>query len=87
MPLTELEWFKRFRTQRCPKCKPDTVFPWSLVKTSQWCPECNRIWRYRYVNIDMSQKKAVRYWYYKDNSKEGYRVGQDGKSEARLRTR
>ena len=66
-----LEWLKKHRTWNCLKCEPRQI-GYSLVKTVSWCPNCRRVWLYRYINIEQVVKKALRYWWYEDNPRERF---------------
>lgn len=61
-------------TQQCPNCKLDTIFPYSLISNIQWCPKCNRVWFYRYLNPQNAIKDAIRYWVYLDDKKSAVRI-------------
>ena len=69
-----LKWLKQHRRDKCPKCEPNKQFPYNLIKTTRWCPQCDRIWRYIYVNPQNTIKKAIRYWQYADNIKERFKL-------------
>lgn len=75
--MDRLTWLKRYRTEHCLVCKPRNM-PFSLVRTTQWCPNCEMIWIYRFLNQDQSFKRATRYMWYED-TKECYRLMNDGK--------
>lgn len=40
-----LDWLKKRRVNKCPDC--GFKVPHSLVQTTAWCPECDKIWRLR----------------------------------------
>lgn len=76
--LERLDWLKRYRKEHCLVCKPRNL-AFSLVKTVCWCPQCEKVWRFRYYNQDQSLKKAFRLWWYEDNSG-CYMLTNDGRS-------
>lgn len=63
-----LTWLKRKRRENCLRCEPRQI-PYSLIKTTCWCPKCNRVWIFRYRNPEDYQHKANRYWFYEDDPK------------------
>lgn len=70
---TRLRWLKNKRREKCPHCQP-RIFPYSLVRTTNWCPECDRVWKYIYLNPQDAIKKARRMWWFEDYPKEVFKV-------------
>lgn len=64
-------WLIRHRTWNCPKCEPRQIRH-SLIRTTQYCPTCKRIWIFRYLNPQDSVKRARRYWWFEDSPKERF---------------
>jgi hypothetical protein len=58
VPITLLQWAQKF-VMVCPK--DGGHIPGSLVRATQWCPRCQRIWKLRQ---DISERKPKVFWYY-----------------------
>ena len=63
-----LDWCKKNRRELCPKCNSQPI-PYSLIKTTAYCPRCDRIWKFKYHNPEDMIKKALRLWYFVDDPK------------------
>lgn len=63
-----LDWLRRKRSLHCPRCREFNP-GFNLIKATFWCPDCEKVWRYRYFNQEQVIKKANRQWWYEGDKK------------------
>lgn len=74
MELTLSEWLKKKRTCPCPNC--GYKIPNSLVKTSCYCPSCDKYWKL--IRNEWNWKLN---WYYFDPLKNKKEKSNNGTSK------
>lgn len=52
-----LEWVKLRRNEKCPDC--GNIPRDSLVKTTSWCPSCERVWKL----VRTAYSWRIHWWY------------------------